>query len=181
MARRLVPLLVIASFALLVFAFAGCGGDDNGSASEDTTVTETTTTEETETTETETTETETTETETTETTETSASGDISENCEEFATVGARISEAVSGTADLDELESAFAELTAAAPDEIKGDFETLSDYLSAVADAVGSLGPGETPDPSALAKLQAIDATAATTASTNIAAWVTENCTGVTP
>ena len=76
MARRFVTLLVIASFATLVFAFAGCGGDDD-SAVGDTTTTETTTTEETETTDTETTETETTrqrptDTETTDTTETSA-------------------------------------------------------------------------------------------------------------
>ena len=94
MARRLVPLLVIASFALLVFAFAGCGGDDDSSASDDTTLTETTTTEEDDrgrTTETE-------DTDTTDTTETSASDDFatSENCEEFAKIGAQISECAHG-------------------------------------------------------------------------------------
>ena len=183
MARRFIPLLVIASFALLVFAFAGCGGDDDSSASEDTTLTETTTTEET-TTE-ETTEEETTETEDTDTTETSASDDFatSENCEEFAKIGAQVSEAVTGTADVDEIKAAFDQLAAAAPDDIKPDFEVLAEYMTAVADALGGVdvGAGETPDPAALAKLAQLDSAAATTASTNISKWVTENCTGATP
>lgn len=186
MARKLVPLLVIASFALLVFAFAGCGGDDN-SASGDTTATETTTTEET-TTETETTETETTETET-ETTEdtdtTEASGDdfaSSENCQEFAQIGAKVSGALTGTVDPDQIKSAFDELAAAAPSDIKGDFETLADYMAKVADALQGvdLSSGQTPSPQALAKLQAIDAKAATAAGTRISTWVTKNCTGAT-
>jgi hypothetical protein len=177
MARRLVPLLVIASFALLVFAFAGCGGDDDSSASDDTTLTETTTTEETTTEET----TETEDTDTTETTETSASDDFAtaENCEEFAQIGAQVSEAITGTADVDQIKAAFDELAAAAPDDIKPDFEVLARYMTAVADALGGadIGAGETPDPSALAKLAQLDATEATTASTNISRWVTENCT----
>jgi hypothetical protein len=186
MARRLVPLLVIASFALLVFAFAGCGGDDDSSASDDTTLTETTTTEET--TEEETTEEETTEaedTDTTDTTETSASDDFatSENCEEFAQIGAQVSEAITGTADVDEIESAFNELAAAAPDEIKADFEVLAEYIGSVAEVLGGadVGAGETPDPSALEELAQLDSTEVTAASTNISNWVTENCTGVTP
>ena len=191
MARKLVTLLVVACFGTFVFAAAGCGGDDNGSASEDTALTETTTTEEAtedETTEEETTEEETTETEdtdTTDTTETSAADDFatSENCEEFAKIGAQVSEAVTGTADVDEIKAAFDELAAAAPDDIKPDFEVLARYMGAVAEALGGVdvGAGETPDPSALAKLAQIDAAEATAASTNISRWVTENCTGVTP
>ena len=188
MARRFVPLLVIASFALLVFAFAGCGGDDN-SASGDTTATETTTTEETTTEETTTeettTDTETTETETTEATETDADSDFAstENCEEFAKIGTQISGALTGTTDPDQIKQAFDDLAAAAPEEIKADFETIADYMSKVADALGGvdLSSGQTPDASALAKLQGLDATAATAASTNITKWVTENCSGVTP
>ena len=183
MARRLVPLLFIVCFAMFVFAFAGCGGDDDGSASDDTVATETTTTETTETETTETTETE--ETEDTETTETSASDDFAsaENCEEFAQIGARVSEAVSGTVDVDEIEAAFDELAAAAPDEIKPDFEVLADYMAKVGEALAGvdISGGKTPPPDALAKLAALDATAATTASTNISTWVTENCTGTTP
>jgi hypothetical protein len=186
MARRLVTLLVVACFGMFVFAAAGCGGDDDSSASADTELTETTTTEET--TEEETTEEETTETEdtdTTDTTETSASDDFatSENCQEFAKIGSEISGALTGTTDPDQIKAAFDDLAAAAPDEIKADFETLADYMSQIADALGGvdLSSGQTPDPSALAKLQSLDATAATAAGQNISKWVTENCTGVTP
>lgn len=183
MARRLVPLLFVACFAMFVFAFAGCGGDGDDSASDDTVATETTTVEETETTETETV-TETEETEDTDTTETS--GDdfaSSENCEEFATIGAQVSQALTGTTDVAEIRSAFDELASAAPDDIKADFEVLAEYMGTVAEALEGvdLQSGETPDPSALAKLAAIDATAATAASTNISTWVAENCTGTTP
>jgi hypothetical protein len=191
MARRFVPLLVIASFALLVFAFAGCGGDDE-SASGDTVATETTTTEtttteteDTDTETTETTETETTETtETTEATETDAEPDFatSENCQEFAQIGAKVSGALTGTStDPNDIKEAFEQLAAAAPDEIKADFETLADYMTTVADALGGVNPGEQPSPDALAKLAQIDSTKATAASTNISKWVTENCAGVTP
>ncbi len=193
MARRLVPLLVIASFALLVFAFAGCGGDDNG-ASGDTTTTETTTTEttttedtttDTETTETET-ETTTTEDEDTDTTETSALGDdfaTSENCREFAEVGSRLSEAFTGagSTDLDEASDAFAELTASAPAEIKDDFQVIADAYNKLADALQGVDLSSTnPDPQALAKLaqasQELDQAKLTQASTNISTWAQENC-----
>jgi hypothetical protein len=176
MARRLVPLLFIACFAMMVFAFAGCGGDDDSSASDDTVATETTTTETTETETTETTETETTGT--TETTETSDSGDVSaEDCQEFAEATSEIAGALSGTADVGELQETFDALTAAAPDEIKDDFEVLSDYVTEIAEVVGD-GTPSAEDAQALA---ALDATAVTAASQNIATWATENCTGATP
>ena len=189
MARRLVPLLVIASFALLVFAFAGCGGDDN-SASGDTTTTETTTTEDTttdtETTETETTETETTEEEDTDTTETSALGDDfanSENCQEFASIGTRISDALTGTGagNLEDAKEAFDELTAAAPDEIKDDFQVIADAYSKMVDALQGVDLSDpNPDAATLQKLtqlgQDLDQPALTQASTNIATWAQENC-----
>jgi hypothetical protein len=186
MARRLVPLLVIASFALLVFAFAGCGGDDNG-ASGDTTTTETTTTEDT-TTDTETTETETTTTEDedTDTTETSALGDdfaSSENCREFTQIGTRISDALTGTGgtDLDEAKAAFDELTAAAPAEIKDDFQVIADAYSKLVDALQGVDLSDpNPDPATLQKLaqasQELDQAKLTQASTNISTWAQENC-----
>jgi hypothetical protein len=186
MARKLVTLLVIASFATLVFAFAGCGGDDN-SASGDTTATETTTTEETttDTETTETTETETTETETTDTTETGEESDFAttENCQEFAKIGTQITGALTGSTDPDQIKQAFDDLAAAAPDDIKADFQTLAEYMTKIADALQGvdLSSGQTPSSETLAKLQSIDATAATAAGQNISKWVTENCTGVTP
>jgi hypothetical protein len=185
MARKLVTLLVIACFGTFVFAAAGCGGDDE-SASGDTTTTETTTTEDTETTETTTTET--TETEDTDTTDTTETGDLgdfatSENCAEFAEIGSRISEAFTGTGagDLDEASDAFAELTAAAPDEIKDDFQVIADAYNKLADALQGVDITSTnPDPEALAKLtqisQELDQAALTTASTNISTWAQENC-----
>ena len=189
MARKLVTLLVIASFATLVFAFAGCGGDDE-SASGDTTTTETTTTEETEDTDTETTDTETNEnedTETNDTTDTSDDSDFatSEKCREFRQIGAEISTALTGARgqDVDNIKTAFDEYAAAAPEEIKDDFEAIADYLAQVADALEGVdfSSGQPPRPDVLAKLQSIDGTAATAAGTNINQWVTENCTRTTP
>jgi hypothetical protein len=187
MARKLVTLLVIASFATLVFAFAGCGGDDN-SASGDTTTTETTTTEETETTDTETTETETTETtdtETTDTTETSESGFASaENCKEFTAFGQKISQAFSGSGDanLQTVADQLDELAQSAPEEIKSDFQTLADGYQKIADALGGvdLSSGQQPDPQALAELSKLGtewSTKMTTAATNISTWAQQNCT----
>ena len=190
MARKLVPLLVIASFALLVFAFAGCGGDDN-SASGDTTATETTTTEETttdtettETTETETTETETTEDDGTDTTE--ASGDdfaTADNCQEFAQIGAKMSEALSGAGgtNLEDAKEAFDQLTAAAPAEIKDDFQTIADAYSKMVDALKGVDlSNPNPDPATLAKLtklgQELNQQKLTQASTNISNWARDNC-----
>ena len=158
MARKLVTLLVIASFATLVFAFAGCGGDDE-SASGDTTTTETTTTEETEDTDTETTDTETTETtetedtETTDTTDTCDDSDFatSENCQEFAQIGAEISTALTGARGRTSTTSRrrSTSYAAAAPEEIKEDFEAIADYIAEVADALEGVdfSSGQTPSP----------------------------------
>ncbi len=94
MARRVMMLLAIASLGVLALAFAGCGGSDKSAATTETTAATTTetTTEATttETTTTDTTATETTDTTATETTDTSAIPDFatSENCKQFAEIGA---------------------------------------------------------------------------------------------
>ncbi len=180
MARRVMMLLAIASLGVLTLAFAGCGGD-NKSASETTTATTEATT--TETTTTETTPTETTSTDTTATTDTSGSTDFAsaKNCQEFAQIQAKMSGALTGSTNVQDLKDAFDQLTAAAPAEIKDDFQTLSDYITQVADAVGNLKAGETPSADALAKLQSIDTTKATQAGQNIGAWTAKNCGGTTP
>jgi len=177
MTRRLVTILAVLSLGGLVFIAAGCGGDDNSNTGAETTAsTATTETETTEATETEATET----TETTDTTETTSDFASAENCQQFAEIGAKISSALSGTGadNLDDVQQAFDELAAAAPSEIKADFETLADWFSKVADALGDVKAGETPSADALAKLAQIDSTEVTQASQNIAAWTTENCTG---
>lgn len=181
MARRVMMLLVVLGLAGSVLAFTGCGGDDSSSASEDTT--EITATEETEATETETETTEeSTDTESTETTETDASGDFAsaENCQEFAQIGAKVSGALTGSGDVGDVKAAFDELAAAAPDEIKADFEVLATYMGEVAEALEGYdaSSGQAPSADAIAKLSAIDATGATAASTNISTWVQENCSG---
>jgi len=160
MARRLITILVAATVGVFVLAGAGCGGGGNSStaSSETTETTEATTT------------TATTETSTT-------SGVTAKDCQEFAQVGAKISSALTGSTDVQKLKDAFAELTAAAPADIKGDFQTLSDYIGQIADALQGVQPGQTPSADALAKLQSLDSTAATQASQNIAKWVTDNCT----
>jgi hypothetical protein len=101
-----------------------------------------------------------------------------EKCQQFAQIGARISAALSGTANFDEIKTGFDELAAAAPYDIKADFETLAEYMGAVAEALQgvNVAAGETPGPQASAKLAQIDTTAATAASTNIAKWIRENC-----
>ena len=169
----------------------GCGGDDSIAADTTTTetTTETTTTEDTETTETETRDrghrTEDTETTDTTDTETSARGDFatSENCEDFAEIG---SEALRGDygnrrTDLDAASDAFAELTAAAPEEIKDDFQVIADAYNKLADALQGVDLTSTnPDPQALAKIaqvsQEFDQAELTQASTNITTWAQENC-----
>ncbi len=187
MVRKLVTLLVIASFATLAFAFAGCGSDDNSSADATTTetTTETTATEDTETTDTETTETEDTDTTETTDTETTASGDFatSENCAELKQIQSNTAQAFTGTGgeDLDAASDAFAELTAAAPEEIKDDFQVIADAYNKLADALQGVDLTSTnPDPQALAKIaqisQELDQAELTQASTNIATWAQENC-----
>ncbi len=76
--------------------------------------------------------------------------------------------------------AAFDELAAAAPNDIKGDFLVLAKYMGEVADALEGYdaSSGQAPSAAAIAKLSAIDATGATAASTNIAKWVQENCSG---
>ena len=134
---------------------------------------------------TETTETEDTETTDTTETETTASGGFatSENCADFQEIGTKISEAFTGTGgqDLDAASDAFAELTAAAPEEIKDDFQVIADAYNKLADALQGVDLTSTnPDPQALAKIaqvsQEFDQAELTQASTNITTWAQENC-----
>jgi hypothetical protein len=168
MARRLMTVLAIVSLGVLALAFTGCGSKKSAATTE-TTTTETTTT----TTETTTAATDTTSTDTTGTPDFASA----KNCREFAQITSQISSALTGSGSVADVQKAFDELAAAAPSEIKGDFETLSKYFGQVADAVGNLKAGETPSADAIAKLQAIDTTEVNQASQNIAKWTSENCT----
>ncbi len=173
---RLASLLVILVLALVA---AGCGGDDSSSeATEETTVEETISSEET------------TVEETTEASgeDTSSSGeidldDLSGECQELASVGAKFSEAFESTGsasgDLSATADLFDELVDAAPDEIKEDMAVLAEGISKYAEALQGVNLTQ-PSAEDIAKLQEItqsfDSADLQQASTNIQAWVTENC-----
>jgi len=111
----------------------------------------------------------------------------SSDCLELAQLGAKVSQALSGTgADTEKTKEFLNEFADKAPDEISDDFEVIADAYSKIADALGDVDvqAGETPDPEAIAKLQAVaselDQAELQEANTNITAWVTENCGGLT-
>ena len=187
MARRFVTLLVDRELCTLVFAFAGCGGDDN-SASGDTTTTETTTTEETTTddTTTETDDTETTDTETTDTTETS--GLRLRDRRELPGVRADRNADLGRAHGIRRTSTTSRRPSTSSPpphlSEIKADFETLADYMAKVAEALQGVDLNSGRDAGSAGARQApaqIDSTQRRRHRTNIAKWVTENCTGTTP
>jgi len=161
--RKLIVLLL----AALALVAAGCGGDDNSEASGDTDTTVEATTAETTTTGETTTE------------ETTLSG----KCAEFASLGAKISQAMAGgNAGLDEASRLFDELASQVPDEIKADFEVIADNFAEIAAVMKELdlAPGEQPSAEDLAKLQeltsSLSAPEMQQASENIQKWTEENC-----
>lgn len=168
---RLASLLVILVLALVA---AGCGGDDASSeASEETTIEETTSAEEI---------TEDASEETTSSDEVDIDN-LSGECQELASVGAKFSEAFqstgSATGDLSATADLFDELVDAAPDEIKEDMAVLAEGISKYAEALQGVNLTQ-PSAEDIAKLQEIsqsfDSADLQEASTNIEAWVTENC-----
>lgn len=188
MARRVMMLLAIASLGVLALAFAGCGGSDKSAATTETTAattTETTTestTEATDTTATETTDT----TATTDTTSTSGTGSFADaqNCKEFSEFGQKISNAFtgSGDADLQKVADELDQMAAAAPSDIKSDFQTIADGYGQIADALKgvNLSSGQAPDAGTIAKLTRLSTQLGTnmsTAAQNIATWAQQNCT----
>jgi hypothetical protein len=177
----------VAVAALMLFA-AGCGGSSSESSSASA---ETTTSSES----TETTSTESSEATTSETTDAAGSTGgataLTGACKDMADLGQKYGEALAqagsgGDTDLSVTASAFSEFADQVPDEIKADFQTLADALSAYAKAMQGLDlqAGEVPSASEVAKLteaaQSFSATEVTAASSNITAWVEKNC-GTTP
>ena len=105
------------------------------------------------------------------------------DCKELEDLGKKFSAAFSSAANSQDLKKQaellkqFAERT---PSDIRADFRLVADYMSKVADAVGSVKPGQTPSAEALAKLQKlsteIDQAKLRAASAHIAAWGQKNC-----
>jgi hypothetical protein len=101
------------------------------------------------------------------------------NCRSFAEFGQKISSAFTGQGgDLKSEAAALHKFADAAPSDVKSDFQTIAAFFDKVVAAVGNLKAGQTPDPSALAKLQGLQADQAklTAAGQHISAWVAKNC-----
>jgi hypothetical protein len=180
MRRKTILALGLTLLAMLMLVAAGCGGggSKNTAATTEAATTAAATTEAA-TTEATTTEAATT---TTATTTTDLSGIASAgNCKELADLGSKLSGAFSGSATPDDIKKEAAVLNAIAdkaPSEIKAEFKTMAAFVAKVADIYGNITPGQVPDAATLQKLQGLqtDAAKVTTASQNIAAWVTKNC-----
>jgi hypothetical protein len=165
--------------SVLVLALAlvavGCGGDDESSASADTTVEETTTTTDT-----------TDETATDETTTDDGTGTdfdfADEDCQALLGAAAAFSQAFTGAGG--DGGEAFAELQERVPDEIKADVQVLAEWYTEYASRLEDIGlePGETPTAEQLQQLQqaiaGLDSAEVTEASQRLSTWAEQNCTG---
>jgi hypothetical protein len=167
---RWLSILVLA----LALVAAGCGGDDDSSASADTTIEETTTADTTD---------ETTTDETTD--EGSGASDFDfadEDCQALLGAAAAFSQAFTGAGG--DGGEAFAELQERVPDEIKADVQVLAEWYSEYASRLEDIGlqPGETPTAEQLQQLQqaiaGLDSAEVTEASQRLSTWAEQNCTG---
>jgi 20S proteasome alpha/beta subunit len=183
--RRTTTLVLGLTMLALGLTVSSCGG--GGSKNSAATTTEATVPATTEaTTEAATTEAATTEAATTEaTTTTSALGGLtsSKNCRDLAEVGQKVSAAFSGAPDAQNLKTQarlMKEFADKAPAEIRDDFRVFADYVQKIADAMGNVKPGQTPDAQTLAKLQKlsteIDQAKLQQASAHITSWVQKHC-----
>ena len=179
-------IVLAASVAALALAAAGCGGGSESSGT-DTTVAAATT--EAATTEQSTTEEMTTEADTSATDTSAATGIADKDCLELASIGAQFSQAFSATGGTNyEATTAFFQALAdKAPDEIKGDIQTLSAAWVKIAAALkdANLTSGQVPSAETIAKLQKLSTTLDTPelkkATSNLEAWSKQHCGTTTP
>jgi hypothetical protein len=178
MQRKPSGMIALVALAALTLAAAGCGGGGkNGSG---TTAPPATTS----TTATATRATTTRATTTAGSTASSFAGIASAaDCRSLVGLSEKFASAVGGSADnvdtkkVSQLLQQFAEK---APSEVRPDFKVLADDYSKIADAVGNLKTGATPDAATLGKLQKlatqIDSAKLAQASQHITAWLRKNC-----
>jgi hypothetical protein len=154
----------------LALVAAGCGGADDSTASDETTVGETTASEDTTTSE--------------ETTDTDVDASAilgDEDCVKLASIGATFAQAVTGATD-EEATEAFQNLVDDVPDEIKADVQVLADWFADYSAKLKDIGlqAGQTPTAAQVAQLQAALADTnqeeLTAASERLQAWASENC-----
>lgn len=107
----------------------------------------------------------------------------SSNCKELADLGAQYSKAITGAAngqDLKKTGQLLEEFASKTPSDIRPDFKVVADAYSKLAGTIGTLKPGATPDPAALAKLQkliaGLDQARLTQATQHISKWLRQNC-----
>ncbi len=154
---------------------AGCGGDDESSASDDTAIEETLT------------EDTTTDEETTTEESTDEDADVSEilddeDCIALAGVGATIAQAFAGASGDTSATAELEELVDKVPDEIRADVRTLAAGFAEYADKLQDIGieGGGTPTAEQVQELQAaiasLDQEELTAASNRLEAWARENC-----
>ena len=171
---RWLSILVLA----LALVAAGCGGDDESSASDDTTIEETLTDETTD---------ETT-TDDGDTTDADADFDFAdEDCRSLVAAFLGVSQAFAAAAggtdsELQEQAEAFAEYADDVPEEIQADVQTLADaygqYIEVIQDA--GIQPGQIPTAAQAQELsealESVGTADVTEASERLSAWTTENC-----
>ncbi len=106
------------------------------------------------------------------------------NCRDFANLASQLGQAFSGAGggDIQKTKDFLQKIAAAAPADIKGDFQVIADAYGKIADALKGvdLSGGKVPPPDVIARLQAlssqIDQAKLTAAEQHIAAWVQKNC-----
>ncbi len=171
MGFKLVSVLVLA----FVLAAAGCGGTKKSASSAPATTTTSTVT-----------------TTTGATTTTAAPTFAStKNCAQLLGLGAKFAQAFGAAtgnakASITDEAKVFQALAAAAPSEVRGDFQTLASAFSVYAQALAKAGikAGQTPTAAQLAQLQAagkaFSAPKLRAAEQHLSAWGRKNCGGLT-
>ena len=176
--RKTIVALCLALTGVFALTAAGCGGGGSKSAA----TTAAATTEATQT-QTQATTTEAPPATTKATTTTSSLGGLTAGkCKALAGLQAKFASAFTGAAqsgDLKKEADILKQAAGEAPSAIKGDVETLADYLSKVADVAGKVKPGAVPDAGTQAKLQEILSQGQQkiqAAVNHLEAWAQQNC-----
>ena len=175
-------MVIAVSVVALLLVGAGCGGGSEDSAGDSTTTIESAAT--------------TDVTETSGDTDTSSSTDTGDDadtslagCTELADLSVKFSQAMAaavsgGGTDMETTAKAYEEFADQVPEEIRDAFKTIAAAFASYADVLKDvdLSAGATPDPDTMAKIaeamKELDNTELTAATTEIQAWVQENCTG---
>jgi hypothetical protein len=104
------------------------------------------------------------------------------NCRQLEGLSKEFAQALSGTAgdDPKKIADLLHQFASKTPSDIRPDFVVVADAYAKIADAIGSLKLGQTPDASALSKLKAlstsIDQERVTKAWQHISVWAKKNC-----